>query len=95
MADGIIDMRDMEAIFTVTDDFGIDRETIRVELAKEDPGSVRQSSGGFIEITVPESKTIEEFAPRVKAELEALGYTVQGQLGDADEDDWLLTSQRP
>ena len=79
----------------MTDGFGIDRETIRVELAKEDPGSVGQNSGGFIEITVPESKTIEEFAPRVKAELESMGYTVQEQPEDADEDEWPFTSQRP
>ena len=38
MADGIIGMEDMDAIFSVTDSFGIHRESVSVELSKEDPG---------------------------------------------------------
>ena len=83
MAEGIIDMQDMEVIFSVTDSLGIHRESVRVELTKEDPGSVGRDSGGMIEITVPESGSIEEFSERVKAQLEELGYTPQ-ELGDDD-----------
>ena len=77
MAEGIIDMQDMEVIFSVTDSLGIHRESVRVELVKEDPGSVGQSTAGMVEITVPESGAIEEFSQRLIAELEALGYTPQ------------------
>ena len=38
MPEGIIDMADMGIIFSVTDALGIDRESVSVELAKEDPG---------------------------------------------------------
>ena len=55
MPEGIIDMNDMETIFSVTDPFGIHRESVSVELSKEDPGSIAKSPGGSIEITVPEA----------------------------------------
>ncbi len=44
MADGIIDMHDMETIFSVTDGLGIHRESVSVELTKEDPGLVQLGS---------------------------------------------------
>ena len=84
MAEGIIDMQDMEVIFSVTDSLGIHRESVRVELVKEDPGSVGQSTGGLVEITVPESGSIEEFSQRLSAELEVLGYTPQ----EPEDDEW-------
>ncbi|MEE9162373.1 MAG: hypothetical protein V3U35_05315 [Candidatus Neomarinimicrobiota bacterium] len=86
MPEGIIDMGDMEVIFSVTDAFGIDRESVRVELGKEDPGSVGRGAAGFVEITVPESGTIEEFSHRLRAELEAMGYTPQAPEQDGEED---------
>ncbi len=84
MAEGIIDMQDMDAIFMVTDAFGIHRESVSVELSKEDPGSIQKSSGGTIEITVPASVTIQDFSLRLLAELEAMGYTAGV---DEDEED--------
>ena len=91
MPEGIIDMSDMEVIFSVTDTFGIHRESVRVDLGKEDPGSVAKTAGGMIEITVPESVAIEEFGQRVKTELEALGYAFQELEPGEDEEDeeWL------
>ena len=53
MPEGIIDMADMETIFSVTDALGIHRESVKVELAKEDPGSVGRDANGNVEITVP------------------------------------------
>ena len=90
MPEGIIDMSDMEVIFSVTDTFGIHRESVRVDLGKEDPGSVAKTAGDMIEITVPESGTIQEFCQRVKTELEALGYTYQElETGeDGEDEDW-------
>ena len=77
MPEGIIGMHDMEVIYDVTDPFGIDRETISVELSKEDPGAIGRSAKGIVEITVPESGTVEEFAPKLRAALEAMGYIPQ------------------
>ena len=87
MAEGIIDMQDMEVIFSVTDSLGIHRESVRVELVKEDPGAVGQGAGGMVEITMPESGTVEEFAERLRAELEGLGYKAQEP--EDEEEDWL------
>ena len=76
----IISMADMGTIFEVTDELGIDRESIRVDLTKEDPGSVQRGSGGLaqadstIEIVVPLSTSLEEWLPTLKAELEKLGF---------------------
>jgi len=90
MPEGIIDMGDMEVIFSVTDTLGIHRESVSVELSKEDPGSIGRSAGGKVEITVPESGTIEEFSRRLRAELEALGYTFQEPEGEDEGDEsWL------
>ena len=83
MPEGIIDMQDMDQIFSVTDPLGIHRESVRVELTKEDPGSIQRTANGMIEITVPESGTVEEFSQRLQAELEAMGYEPQ----ELDEDD--------
>lgn len=86
MPEGIIDMHDMGVIYEVTDPFGIDRETITVELTKEDPGSIGRNAKGIIEITVPEGEAIEQFAVRLRAELAALGYTPR-EFDDEEEDD--------
>ena len=74
MADGIIDMHDMDTIFTVTDALGIHRESVSVELTKEDPGLVQQGSNRSVKITVPATGSVEEFAQRLQTELEGMGY---------------------
>ncbi len=86
MADGIIDMHDMDTIFSVTDAFGIHRESVSVELTKEDPGLVQPSSNSSVEITIPATGTVEEFAQRLQTELEAMGY-VATELAEEDEED--------
>ena len=83
MPEGIIDMQDMDKIFSVTDPMGIHRESVRVELSKEDPGSIGRTEGGIIEITVPETGPIQEFPQRLQAELEGMGYVAQ----ELDEDE--------
>ena len=83
MPDGIIDMQDMGIIFSVTDLMGIHRESVSVELSKEDPGLITKSDRGIIEITIPETGTVEEFAQRLRSELEGMGYEEQ----QLDEDD--------
>ena len=93
MPEDVIDMSDMAVIFAVTDAMGIHRESVRVELGKEDPGSIGKDSGGLIEITVPESQTIKEFCGRLESELKEMGYIPQdpaaGSEEDEDEDSWL------
>ena len=91
MPEGIIDMADMETIFSVTDALGIHRESVSVELAKEDPGSVGRDADGTIEITIPESQSTQEFCRHIEATLKEMGYTPQGAAEDRDEDEeaWL------
>ncbi len=94
----IITMDDMSIVFSVTDDFGIHRESVSVELAREDPGEII-ISGGKVEITLPASRAPAEFAPTIRAELESKGYAHNpGQVvtndgdegeGEADDGDWL------
>ena len=83
MPDRIIDIQDMGIIFSVTDLMGIHRESVSVELSKEDPGLINKSDRGIIEITIPETGTVEEFAQRLRSELEGMGYEEQ----ESDEDD--------
>ena len=53
----IITMADMAAVFAVTDDFGIHRESVSVELAREDPGEISVNDRGVVEITLPASQS--------------------------------------
>ena len=88
MPDQIINMSDMAAVFSVTDQMGIHRESVRVELTKEDPGSIGRTGDNTIEITLPATEPLEEFAVRLQAELEAMGYELQE--ADDEEDDEFL-----
>ena len=67
----------MAAVYEVTDDLGIDRESLNVELGKEDPGAWGMGDGGVmkrevIEITLPLTTPLDEWLPRLKMGLEAL-----------------------
>ena len=75
--DLIITMDDMAKVYEVTDELGMDREAINVELSKEDPGACRRARGGMmkrevIEITLPASTSVEEWLPVLKTDLEEL-----------------------
>ena len=92
----LITMDDMAVVFSVTDDFAIHRESVSVELAREDPGEVNITDRGAVEITLPVTRSPAEFASTIRAELEARGYSYNpGQVvanesdADADDDDWL------
>ena len=80
----IIGMREMGAIFGITDDYGIHREQISVPLEKEDPGGVRRLATGEVEIVVPLTVPIEDWLDTLKSGLEALGFEPSG---DEDEED--------
>ncbi len=75
--DEIITMADMAAVYEVTDDLGIDRESINVELTKEDPGSWGKGISGMskkeiFEITLPSTVPLSEWLPNLRAGLEEL-----------------------
>ena len=92
----IITMEDMAVVFQVTDEFGIHRESVSVELAREDPGSVAVNDRGTVEITLPASQPTADFAAIIRTELETRGYihnpgqVVSNEDDEAAEDDhWL------
>ena len=70
----IITMADMAAVFDVTDALSIDRESISVELTKEDPGTVREGAKGEIEITLPLNTPLSVWLPTLRAALLRMGY---------------------
>ena len=70
----IITMGDMADLFDVTDSFLIDRESIQVELTKEDPGVVNVNDGGALEITLPLTATVREWSGTLRITLDQLGY---------------------
>ena len=75
MSEDIIGMREMGAIFSVTDGYGIDREQVSVPLGKEHPGAVRKLPSGEIEIVVPLTVPIEDWLETLRGRLEEYGYT--------------------
>ncbi|MDA0263968.1 MAG: hypothetical protein O3A93_05900 [Chloroflexi bacterium] len=87
MAEELIGMEDMAAIFEVTDTLGIHRESVRVELTKEDPGSIQKVSDGFVEITLPANESTEVFCRRLRIDLEAMGYESSDSVLGYDDDD--------
>lgn len=70
----IITMADMAAVFDVTDALGVDRELVRVELTKEDPGAIGEGAEGEIEITLPLSAPPAAFMESLRQRLAGLGY---------------------
>lgn len=70
----IITMEDMANLFDVTDSFLIDRESIQVELTKEDPGMVNLEDGGELEITLPLNASVQEWSATLRNTLEQLGF---------------------
>ena len=75
--DEMITMEDMALVYEVVDGLGIDRETINVELGKEDPGQWIIGNGGMmkrevIEITLPLTTPLAEWLPRLRTGLQQL-----------------------
>ena len=88
MAEDLITMEDMAVIFEVTDALGIHRESVRVELNKEDPGSIQRVADGMVEITLPANESVEVFCRKLRIDLEAMGFeSSDSVIGYDDEDD--------
>jgi len=96
MAEELIGMEDMAAIFEVTDTLGIHRESVRVELTKEDPGSIQRVADGMVEITLPVNESVEVFCRKLRIDLEAMGFVPSDNvLGYDDDDDDEEEESRP
>ena len=87
MAEELISMEDMETIFEVTDSLGIHRESVRVELTREDPGSIQKVADGMVEITLPVNESAEVFCRKLRIDLEAMGYEPADSVLSYDDDD--------
>jgi hypothetical protein len=87
MAEELISMEDMETIFEVTDALGIHRESVRVELTKEDPGSIQRVADGMVEITLPVNESAQIFCRKLRIDLEAMGFEPADNILGYDDDD--------
>jgi hypothetical protein len=57
----IVTMKEIDAIFAVTDALGVHREMLVIPLGPASPGRVRKLLNGKIEITVDADTPIEEW----------------------------------
>ena len=64
-----VTIREIEAIFTVTDRMGLSREALVIPLRPRSPGRVRRIPGGKIEIVVDSEQDFGEFVAGLEAEI--------------------------
>ena len=57
----VVTMKEIEAIFAVTDGLGIHREMLVIPLGPASPGRVRRLPSGKLEIIVDADRPIEEW----------------------------------
>ena len=57
----VVTMKEIDAIFVVTDALGIHRESLVIPLGPATPGRVRRLPSGKIEITVEATRPIDEW----------------------------------
>lgn len=70
----VVTMKEIDAIFAVTDPLGIHREKLVIPLGPASPGRVRVLPNGKLEITVDADRPFEEWV----GELPALIAAAQG-----------------
>ncbi len=70
----VVTMKEIDAIFAVTDGLGIHREQLVIPLGPASPGRVRRLPTGKLEITVDARRPIEEWV----TELPRLIASAQG-----------------
>lgn len=63
----VVTMKEIDAIFAVTDALGIHREKLVIPLGPATPGRVRRLSTGKLEITVDAERPIEEWVKDLPA----------------------------
>jgi hypothetical protein len=57
----VVTMKEIDAIFTVTDALGIHREMLVIPLGPATPGRVRRLQSGKLEITVDAARPVEDW----------------------------------
>jgi len=57
----VVTMKEIDAIFVVTDALGIHRESLVIPLGPAAPGRVRRLPNGKLEITVDAARPIDEW----------------------------------
>jgi hypothetical protein len=68
-----VTMKEIDAIFAVTDALGIHREKLVIPLGPAAPGRVRRLPSGKLEITVDASRPIDEWVKELPALITAAG----------------------
>ena len=61
----VVTMKEIDAIFAVTDALGISREALVIPLGPATPGRVRRLPNGKYEITVDAAMPIEQWVTRL------------------------------
>jgi hypothetical protein len=67
----VVTMKEIDAIFVVTDALGIHREMLVIPLGPATPGGVRRLPNGKLEITVDASRPIEDWVRELPALIDA------------------------
>jgi hypothetical protein len=68
----VVGMKEINAIFEVTDRLGINREWVEIPLGPESPGKVRKLPSGKYEIVVDAEVPIEQWVSKMETELKKL-----------------------
>jgi hypothetical protein len=68
----VVTMKEIEAVFSVTDRLGLSREWVEIPLGPESPGLVRKLPDGKYEIVVDAEVPIEDWLPVMEGELTTL-----------------------
>ena len=68
----IVTMKEIEAIFEITDRLGLSREWIEIPLGPESPGKVRKLPGGKFEIVVDEEVPLVDWLKTMEKDLKSL-----------------------
>jgi hypothetical protein len=63
----VVTMKEIDAIFAVTDALGIHREMLVIPLGPASPGRVRKLPNGKLEITVDAERPTEEWVKELPA----------------------------
>ena len=63
----VVGMKEIDAIFVVTDALGIHRESLVIPLGPASPGRVRKLPSGKLEITVEAARPLDEWLKELPA----------------------------
>jgi len=69
----VVTMREIDAIFAVTDALGIHREALVIPLGPAAPGRVRRLPNGKLEITVEAARPLDEWLRDLPSLIKAAG----------------------